>query len=83
MGAGFATNLVVGSLAGVFGFGLPLFIPIAVGLGIAAKSHSDTVRASKVAELREQYQPQITVAMQQLRTLLKVVLLNFSRFGLR
>ena len=47
MGAGFATNLVVGSLAGVFGFGLPLFIPIAVGLGIAAKSHSDTVRDLK------------------------------------
>lgn len=79
MGAGFATNLVVGSLASVLGFGLPLFIPIAVGLGIAAKSHSDTVRASKVAELREQYQPQITVAMQQLRTFVESRFTEFQQ----
>lgn len=83
MGAGFATNLVVGSIASIFGFGLPLFIPIAVGLGIAVKSHSDTVRASKVAELREQYQPQITVAMQQLRTFVESRFTEFQQVWIK
>ena len=83
MGAGFATNLVVGSLASFFGFGLPLLIPIAVGLGIAAKSHSDTVRASKIAELREQYQPQITVAMQQLRTFVESRFTEFQQVWIK
>lgn len=52
-------------------------------MGIAAKSHSDTVRASKIAELREQYQPQITVAMQQLRTFVESRFTEFQQVWIK
>ena len=74
---GVGAGLALGGVAAMFGFALPLVAPIALGLGLAAKSHSDTVRATKLSELREQYQPQLTVAMQQLRTFVET---RFSEF---
>lgn len=50
---------------------------IAIGLGVAVKSHSDTERAAKFYEIKEQFQPQIAAAMQQLRTFVEM---RFNEF---
>lgn len=80
MGAGFATNFLVGGLLGLVGVSAAVVAPVlgvAVGLGIAAKSHSDTVKSSEMSQIQNEYQPQITVAMQKLRTFVET---RFSEF---
>lgn len=81
MGVGFATNLVAGSLLTAVGatfasVAAPI-LAVAAGVGMAFKNHSDTVNETELMGLREQYQPQITAAMQQLRTFVES---RFSEF---
>lgn len=81
MGVGFATNLVAGSVLTAIGVSFAsVAVPIlavAAGVGMALKNHSDTVNETELLGLREQYQPQIAAAMQQLRTFVES---RFSEF---
>lgn len=83
MGAGFATKIVATSVLGVLGTGIASVVApiaaVAVGLGIAIKSHSDTVNNINFTNLKAVYQPQITSAMQQLRTFIETRLSEFQQ----
>lgn len=81
VGLGFIANSALGAALGFLGIAAaPILAPvaaIAIGLGVAVKSHSDTERAAKFSEIKEQFQPQIAAAMQQLRTFVEM---RFNEF---
>lgn len=81
VGLGFIANSALGAALGFLGIAAaPVLAPvaaIAIGLGVAVKSHSDTERAAKFSEIKEQFQPQIAAAMQQLRTFVEM---RFNEF---
>mgnify|MGYP000011240148 CR=1 FL=1 len=81
VGLGFIANSALGAALGFLGIAAaPVLAPvaaIAIGLGVAVKSHSDTERAAKFYEIKEQFQPQIAAAMQQLRTFVEM---RFNEF---
>lgn len=83
MGAGVAANVVASSVLGLLGAGIASvaapIVAVAVGLGIAVKSHSDIINDTELMNLREQYQPQIMSAIQQLRTFVETRFTEFQQ----
>lgn len=83
MGAGVAANVVATSVFGLLGAGIASvaapIVAVAVGLGIAVKSHSDIINDAELMNLREQYQPQIMSAIQQLRTFVETRFTEFQQ----